>query len=103
MGYRIREGETLKVELSDLNLPFKIKDTIYYVEPRIKKVIELNVIGFQIYLNAFMVNCLIKDIGIRHELGSMQMSLNLKIEQNVYTNIEEADSCLKMLVSKFKD
>lgn len=89
----------MKIEPSDLNLPFKIKDTIYYVDHRIKKVIELNVIGFQIYLNAFMVDCLIKDIGIRHELGNMQMSLNLKIEQNIYTNIEEANSCLKMLVS----
>lgn len=89
----------MKIESSDLNLPFKIKDTIYYVDHRIKKVIELNVVGFQIYLNAFMVVCLIKDIGIRHKLGSVQMALNLKIEQNVYTNSEEADSCLKMLVS----
>lgn len=89
----------MKIETSDLNLPFKIKDTIYYVDRRIKKVIELNVIGFQIYLNAFMVDCLIKDVEIRHELGNVQMSLNLKIEQNVYTNIEEANNCLKMLVS----
>jgi hypothetical protein len=90
---------SVKIDSNDLNLPFKIKDTIYYVEPKIKKVIELNVVGFQIYLNAFMVDCLIKDVQIRQKLGYMQMSLNLKVEQNIYTNIEEADSCLKILVS----
>lgn len=92
-------GEKLKIEHDDLKLPFSIKDTIYYIDDSLKKVIELEIRGFQIYLNAILLDCLIKDIAIRHKLRTAQISFNLLLEQNIFTDLKEANKHLKSICS----
>lgn len=79
----------MKIDISKVDLPLKLKQDIWYVDKDEKEVVKLNVVGMN-FTGIVLVGCLIKDIPYRKKVGDVMVTFNLSVEQPLFETEEEA-------------